>query len=793
MNPQTVIPGTMRRLLPLLCLPALLHCGVEEFERPGGSGSVDVGTGLPGTDAATAPDGTDGGTDVFIPDAGLGSDTTNVEPPSDWMTLCAGCHGTVGQGGIGPALAGTTLSYEELRTDIDERMPPSDPSLCTGSCAEELARYILSLSGTVTPETCDVAALAPRRLRLLTPDEFNTSVNHVLGAELTRPSCSDIGECDWQRESCVSGGCVVPACGQVVFHWTPDGPGVRSVAVAGSFNDWTATGPGSFPMVWTESINAWRLVVDTGTGQHRYKFVINDGERWISDPLAVESEDDGFSGRNSIVRASCDGDAGSENTNWAQDLPAAVRPTEFFYDSHVAAARVTTVHLESYLAAAEQVGTRVARTPERFASCNSDTDRACLVEVLQNVASRAWRRPVGSDEAGGLADFGLRASAEFGGSPLEIAVTTVLSHREFLYRSELGEPVPDGRYRLTEREIAIAIAFMITGQPPDAALWESAEAGTLGEPDTRRAQAQRLLATAPARQRMRLFARQWLGIESLPLLTRSATLFPSFSAAIGRSMMEETERLFEHVVFESRGGLQELMTADYSFVDGALAAIYTLNGGGGQAFERRELNVEGQGRAGVLGHASILAATSHSDQTSPIRRGLFIRQRMLCQTFPIPPANAGGVPEVDPGATTRERFRQHTDDPTCADCHRYIDDLGFGFEQFDAIGQFRTTENGQTIEVGGNMNDVEGLGTGTDFTYTDLHALGTYLAESDALKDCFARQYAHFALGETSGRADACVSEVAVNTWQNDPSADILSLLEDLVASDAFIHRWEAP
>ncbi len=166
-----------------------------------------------------------------------------------------------------------------------------------------------------------------------------------------------------------------------------------------------------------------------------------------------------------------------------------------------------------------------------------------------------------------------------------------------------------------------------------------------------------------------------------------------------------------------------------------------------------------------------------------------MRQRLLCQDFGVPPANAGGVPDVDPSATTRERFRQHTDDPSCFSCHQYIDDLGFGFERFDAIGAYRTMENGVLIDNEGNMNDVEGFGTSTDFSFTELHALGAYLAESEAMQTCFAHQYVRYVLGTDDARTEVCADEALRSTW--DPATDsIADLVEGLVASDDFVLRW---
>lgn len=170
-------------------------------------------------------------------------------------------------------------------------------------------------------------------------------------------------------------------------------------------------------------------------------------------------------------------------------------------------------------------------------------------------------------------------------------------------------------------------------------------------------------------------------------------------------MIEETERFALHVIFDGSGRYDELLAADYTFANARLAALYGLDRPSGEAFERVAY-ADGR-RAGLLGHASVLASTAHSDQTSPIRRGLFVRRRLLCQEFPPPPADAGGVPDVDPTASTRERFAQHTEERACASCHRYIDPVGFGLETFGPIGAWREDDGGHPIERGGDMNDVD--------------------------------------------------------------------------------------
>jgi len=184
----------------------------------------------------------------------------------------------------------------------------------------------------------------------------------------------------------------------------------------------------------------------------------------------------------------------------------------------------------------------------------------------------------------------------------------------------------------------------------------------------------------------------------------------------------------------------------------------------------------------VLGLGALLATYAYSDQSAPVRRGVFVRSRLLCQELPAPPPNAGGIPEVDPAATTRERFAQHASDPFCRGCHRYIDGVGFGFERFDAVGRFRSTESGRPIDAAGNMNDSERLGDGVDAPFASLAELGAILARSPRAKACFATHLLRWADGEQE--VDPCtVSRLAP------ASADVREILIALVRSERFVRR----
>jgi hypothetical protein len=277
----------------------------------------------------------------------------------------------------------------------------------------------------------------------------------------------------------------------------------------------------------------------------------------------------------------------------------------------------------------------------------------------------------------------------------------------------------------------------------------------------------------------------WLGAEKVLTVDKNTALSSSFTPAVRDAMAEETRRFFLHVMHDSTGKLDELVTAEVSVVDDVLAAFYGLGADVGESFE--VVPTVG-GRAGILGHGSVLASYAYSEETAPIRRGLFVRERLLCQDLGTPPANAGAIPEIDPDATTRERFAQHTENEFCYACHQYIDPVGFGFESYDAVGRYRETDNGLPVDSSGDMNDVEGLGTDTSAPFDSLDGLGATLAESAALESCFVRQVFRYTLGRLEHEVDACALDSLEQSFAAS-GGDLRELFVALVRDEGFVRR----
>lgn len=652
---------------------------------------------------------------------------------------CSVCHGAQGQGSIGPTLRDWQRGAEELVRIIGERMPPGRPDRCTGRCPERVAAYILA--GFTAPEPqCEGSSgnPGPRQLRLLTRREYQNTVSTLLG--LPPPQ----------------------VCPPSAFVYAPGARTLRTVHVAGSFNGWPQTiAAGGYPLTYAADSKQWTLQQKLPVGTHTYKLVLDEKE-WVTDPANPNSQPDGFGGQNSVLTVTCE--AGTADRDPTADVPTDSRPEDFPFDDHGQARVVTSVHVEAYRKAAQLLAERAVKNLAALVPCDpAGGQAACAEQFVRSFGLRALRRPLTPAEVQRYQTLLLGRKTFTDG--VKAVVAALLQTPSFLYRSELGDKQGDGTYRLSGYEIASALSYLFWGTMPDAPLFAAAAAGQLADAPGIEQQARRLVADPRSREQLAAFAVQWLGAEAILQSPKSELLFPEFTANVRKDMLDETRQLVAAVAFDSTGRLDELWTADYSFLNDSLARIYGVAGVTGALLQKKPYGASG--RAGLLGHGSVLGSAAYSDQTSPIRRGVLVRRRLLCQELPVPPPNAGGVPKVDPSATTRERFRQHSDNPFCRSCHGLIDGVGFGLERFSPIGAYRDHENGQLIDDSGDLNDREALGSGTSAPYSGGVALGQQLAQSPRAQACFVRQYLRFARGYGEDvAADLCTLNRLVGRFQ---------------------------
>jgi hypothetical protein len=449
--------------------------------------------------------------------------------------------------------------------------------------------------------------------------------------------------------------------------------------------------------------------------------------------------------------------------------PVPVEPRIKGFDNNAASMVVTDRHMDAYLSLAEDVASR-ALTEQRSRLVTCDPAAAsCKREFVTDLGLRAFRRPLTDDEIDGfLAAF----QANNFDDGVRIVTAAMLISPNFLYRWEVGDDLGT----LTPYETASALSYLFWGTMPDQELFDVAAANQLSTPDQITEQARRLLADPRSHAQVNEFVGQWLRTDGLSA-NKDVTIYPDFTDEIRNDMAEEQRRFFEHVIFEQNGTYKDLFEADYVYANGALASFYGLQA---QGSDWQQVPVTADsGRGGILGMGAVLASQAHSNESSPIKRGVFVRGRLLCQDLPPPPPDVDATPPgLDPSLTPRERFAAHDSNPACSGCHRYIDGVGFGFEGFDGVGARRTTENGHAVDMSGTVNGLEGLDKDTTDSFTDTRELGSMIANSPNAQVCLPLQYFRYARGLTETAYDACT----VNNLQLEFTNGQLSLQDMLIA-----------
>jgi hypothetical protein len=414
-------------------------------------------------------------------------------------------------------------------------------------------------------------------------------------------------------------------------------------------------------------------------------------------------------------------------------------------------------------------------------------EAVCGHLLVETLLPRAFRRPANDAEIAAFISLFDASHGEFGFSEaVALVLQATLQSPQFLYRVELQPEVPaPGDVVVVEgHEMASRLSYFLTASMPDDELLAAADAGTLATAEGIEAQARRLLETDAGRQAVREFHRQWLRLSALPGVSKDPALFPTLDhATAGEGWKQSVEAFAEYVFFDGDGTLATLLESDAVFLTPALAAEY---GAGAPDPVTGAYTLPGE-HAGLLTQPGLMALLSFPDQSSPIARGVFVRERLLCQHLPAPPNNVViEPPDPDPNATTRERFAQHTEDPSCAGCHALIDPLGFGFEHYDAIGNYRAVENGLAVDARGELTAIEDAEAGGAFD--GAQQLAGMLAASDDFSDCVVHQWTTFALGREPTEADEC-SVAHVRQSLTDSGGDLREMLVAITTSDAFRHR----
>jgi mono/diheme cytochrome c family protein len=403
-------------------------------------------------------------------------------------------------------------------------------------------------------------------------------------------------------------------------------------------------------------------------------------------------------------------------------------------------------------------------------------------ELISDVMRRAFRRPVTDEEVSRvltLVEMADRDGENFNTS-IGLALQAILVSPNFLFRVELDPESPDEIRTLNDFELATRLSYFLWSSMPDDELMTLARLGTLRSGENLNQQVRRMLADEKSEALVENFAGQWLQLRNLKLATPDKGKYPGFDEALRQAMQKETELFFATILREDRSVL-EFLNADYTFVNERLAAHYGIADVKGEEFRRVALNPDERG--GVLTQASVLTVTSNPTRTSPVKRGKWVLENLFGTPPPPPPPD---VPELkDEGdaltGSLRQRMEQHRSNAACAVCHNRMDPLGFGLENFDGIGGWRTKDGTFEIDASGELPGGEKFAGPRE-----LKAI--LLARQDDFVHCLSEKMLTYALGRGVEYSDRCtVEDIAKATQQGEHKFS--SLILAIVHSDAFQKR----
>jgi hypothetical protein len=447
------------------------------------------------------------------------------------------------------------------------------------------------------------------------------------------------------------------------------------------------------------------------------------------------------------------------------------------------AVSTTPAGLEQYEEIARGIAAQVTDDAHRgkLVGCAPDGDdpdgAKCAERFLTRVGLRLYRRPLARAEVRLLTTSALTSAERLGGfdAGLAASLAGMLTSPHFLFR--IDNPAPGGK-SVDGFSKATRLSYLLWNTAPDEALLAAAASGALDTPEGLAGQVDRLIASSRFAEGVSAFFTDYLMLDDIDTLSKDVLIFPAFTSSVAAAAREQTLRTITHLLVERNGDYRELFTSRRIAMTRALGPIYDIPVGR-DGWYIHEFPA-GDPRGGLLTHASLLALHSHPGRTSPTLRGKAIREVLRCEKVPTPPANVNFavVQDVDNPTlkTTRARLQAHLDDESCASCHKITDPIGFGLEQFDGAGQFRTRENGEIIDVSGMFEKT---------AYNGAAELGRLFHDSPDVSACLVRTAWRYA----SGRDPRDVDEPAIEALTGRFKADghrLTALLRAIALDPAF-------
>ena len=416
-------------------------------------------------------------------------------------------------------------------------------------------------------------------------------------------------------------------------------------------------------------------------------------------------------------------------------------------------------------------------------------DSACAGRFLGSVGRLLWRRPLTKDELAGVvasADQTADHLKDFYGG-LSVALEGMLISPNMVYVIDRTEPDPKhpGHERLDSYSLASRLSLFLWNSGPDDELLKQAEHGELQTPQGRAKAVDRMLKSSRLEAGVRAFFDDMFGFDDFAVLAKDPMIYPKFIGDAVQDAREQTLRTIVDHVLVRKGDYRDLFTTRHTFLSPALAVLYGVPVSAGWTPYDVPADMP---RVGLLTQVSFLALHAHPGRSSPTRRGVALRELLLCEKVPRPPPNVdfSKVENPDPSLhTMRERLTAHRSNPVCAGCHRIVDPIGLGLENFDGVGEFRTTEGGEAIDSSGTLDG---------HNFKDAVGLGQALHDDPALTSCLVNRLYSYGVGGTPTVDDQNRELIHyLDTRFSQDGYRVPDLLRTIALSDAFSEATEPP
>jgi hypothetical protein len=447
-------------------------------------------------------------------------------------------------------------------------------------------------------------------------------------------------------------------------------------------------------------------------------------------------------------------------------------------ESHIANPLLVRRYLEVSQAVTSDY--MAAGVPAELTACVEDVD-SCVDGYMTDFLTRAFRRPPTAEELEVFRNTVAQAQLDWGTEgAVEVFVASVLNAPQFLYRVTLpaGEAAVGEAVEVSSWDMASRLSYFIWGSMPDDALLDAAAADELRTPEQVEAQTQRMLDDPKSLELVGQFYRQWLKVDKLDTMVKDDSVVEGYDESLAAAWKASLEAYVTDI-HANGGTLEDLLTGKHLYLNDRLAPIYGMEA---TTAEMTRFDMDNS-RAGLLTQPGLMAVLAYPDQTSPIHRGIFVREQLLCQHLGVPPDANLQPPELDPNLTTRERFARLTAEPTCTSCHVLIDPLGFGFENYDPVGRYRDVENGQPVDASGRLVATRDPALSGEFD--GVAELSQRLANAREVQDCVAQKWVTFAIGGAPAGDNLCAMQRVQERFA-EHGGSFRELMVAITTSDAF-------